>query len=1263
MHQDNLYSNVINSWLKYITLEELSNIKIKSDTLTGHNLYKISDPDHCIFSLDQDKLKITITEESPVSKELIKFFSERSNSQDSSGEARTLELLILFPVVEQKDASSSFYLPIFVLKVQAMIERVFSGEVINDLKKLNSSENESVVRYFSTPSQPLCCEINLEKLTDYLVCKPFFTNVLRMSDDELTELPFGKPLLTFLRELLKQGGNKNFFELLVMLKRWLEDKIPSKWYEVSDYDFIFLWDVVWQEVNVEKIKTQLKILSDKKFDPRSDQESAAYKYLYGKQRENFDDYNTPDDTHWYGTFDEFPLSKGQALVLQKFAKRENLIACQGPPGTGKTTLLMALVADILTRRALSIAVKREDFSSIILVCSTANKAVENAAKDFKSCKKFWFSELHANCGFYFIGGKRENVQDSLNRINVVKEWLLSYEMTDVEEEFREVKAELVKSYEEYEETVRRIKGLKERYANVLLWLDRFNKEKPKVDERKFDLEAGLARMEEVFIKKYGLGEWQLSRDYLLIELEKARRWWELYRSSRLSEKGIVREQFSLLTQRRLKESVISCYSHLKDRSFLRRVIDFFTRQDRKMINDFILEFREIIDITGYEWIQLVERERFISYLEELSGLIKEAEDLSGIDVNDLFLREEFVDEVRRFLSLLDEMSEIRAFEEEMSNLLSDKERIERDLLFSWVKEGVFEYVRRNWEVTRKLFHLSARFLELYAIKHREKVIYCLELFKQLKSEIGGNSWLKVRDEVIKQVGVEEFYRYISLIYPVHFSSLHSSSYIFDDFICPYFGLQEEFLRSGFKPIYLTFIDEAAMALPHLAYPVVYWSNYVIAVGDPLQIPPVVSIDNHTLAVYHDEYYKGIEQNRFSPAMTTVYHRAAKCETGNPTDIGEACFIDYHRRCQEPIARLFAEIAGYKNLEIATPPLRGKDRERLDKMGGKHLLFYDVYGIRGEKRNTNKAEALAIKSLIKKLQKAGYNCEEEVKVITPYRHQEDLLKRELCDEGLLPERNVGTIHKFQGSQGKVVIFSPVIFDKNDSPSFINSTPNILNVAVSRAEHLFIVVGNYKKLSDSKGHLGKVVEACKEWGEIIYGIEFDETEERVRKKEKVISEVNRVLGSYVEIINGPKEHMKVFSELVEAAKKEFVIVCPWVRLYNVKEFSLPYLKRLESKGVKVEVIFGYSEDNYGDDEALEMLKGMRNVFLRKRPNYTHAKVLVADRTIAVIGSFNWLSHMYYKQDLLDYVVLRDETSVIIRNGSVIDKFVRMFGLEKN
>ncbi|MGI2909745.1 AAA domain-containing protein [Tolypothrix sp. VBCCA 56010] len=54
--------------------------------------------------------------------------------------------------------------------------------------------------------------------------------------------------------------------------------------------------------------------------------------------------------------------------------------------------------------------------------------------------------------------------------------------------------------------------------------------------------------------------------------------------------------------------------------------------------------------------------------------------------------------------------------------------------------------------------------------------------------------------------------------------------------------------------------------------------------------------------------------------------------------------------------------------------------------------------------------------------------------------------------------MGTIHTFQGGEKSVIILSTRQCRKEDSLWFINRRPNLLNVAVSRARELFILVGN-------------------------------------------------------------------------------------------------------------------------------------------------------------------------------------------------------------
>ena len=73
----------------------------------------------------------------------------------------------------------------------------------------------------------------------------------------------------------------------------------------------------------------------------------------------------------------------------------------------------------------------------------------------------------------------------------------------------------------------------------------------------------------------------------------------------------------------------------------------------------------------------------------------------------------------------------------------------------------------------------------------------------------------------------------------------------------------------------------------------------------------------------------------------------------------------HRRCQLEIADLFIELANYSGLTVKTEALSQEDREKLDKFGGRHLVFYNVDGTRDRWRNTNTDEVKAIDRILNK----------------------------------------------------------------------------------------------------------------------------------------------------------------------------------------------------------------------------------------------------------------------------------------------------------
>lgn len=53
--------------------------------------------------------------------------------------------------------------------------------------------------------------------------------------------------------------------------------------------------------------------------------------------------------------------------------------------------------------------------------------------------------------------------------------------------------------------------------------------------------------------------------------------------------------------------------------------------------------------------------------------------------------------------------------------------------------------------------------------------------------------------------------------------------------------------------------------------------------------------------------------------------------------------------------------------------------------------------------------------------------------------------------------VGTVHTFQGTERKVILFFSV-YGNEDGCYFINKAPHLMNVAVSRAKDAFLVFGD-------------------------------------------------------------------------------------------------------------------------------------------------------------------------------------------------------------
>ncbi|MEA4848661.1 MAG: AAA domain-containing protein, partial [Clostridiaceae bacterium] len=115
---------------------------------------------------------------------------------------------------------------------------------------------------------------------------------------------------------------------------------------------------------------------------------------------------------------------------------------------------------------------------------------------------------------------------------------------------------------------------------------------------------------------------------------------------------------------------------------------------------------------------------------------------------------------------------------------------------------------------------------------------------------------------------------------------------------------------------------------------------------------------------------------------------------------------------------------------------------------------------------NDKEVMAVLNEIRRLV-IGNDYHGSVGVVTPFRAQADQIRDAIeksrdIKEYLYANNDflVDTVHKFQGDERDVMIFSPVISVGTSSGAigFLNNTGNLFNVAITRARAVLVVIGD-------------------------------------------------------------------------------------------------------------------------------------------------------------------------------------------------------------
>ena len=257
---------------------------------------------------------------------------------------------------------------------------------------------------------------------------------------------------------------------------------------------------------------------------------------------------------------------------------------------------------------------------------------------------------------------------------------------------------------------------------------------------------------------------------------------------------------------------------------------------------------------------------------------------------------------------------------------------------------------------------------------------------------------------------------------------------------------------------LLVIDEASQCDIASALPLLYRAKSAVIIGDPNQLTHISTIpkamDRQLL-----EKYGLLELPRWAYSVNSLFDLASSLVAQN--DI--ITLRDHHRS--------HADIIEFSNEHFYDGKLRVATKyEHLCSVPnrGHGVVWIEVKGAtrrptEGGAVNSPEASAVVDEAL-KLLTDTGFNG--SLGIVTPFRGQANLIRRMLTAraahvaESRLSQVVVDTVHKFQGDESDVMILSPTLSQgvTESATRFVQSNRNLLNVAITRARSLLLIVGD-------------------------------------------------------------------------------------------------------------------------------------------------------------------------------------------------------------
>jgi hypothetical protein len=458
---------------------------------------------------------------------------------------------------------------------------------------------------------------------------------------------------------------------------------------------------------------------------------------------------------------------------------------------------------------------------------------------------------------------------------------------------------------------------------------------------------------------------------------------------------------------------------------------------------------------------------------------------------------------------------------------------------------------------------------------------------------------------------------------------------------------------------LLIVDEAGQVLPEVAGASFALAKSALVIGDTQQIAPISSVPRPVDAanlrdcgLLQSDASMDEPSDRGICSTDGSAMRLAQqaCRVAPYPELEKGLYLFEHRRCYDEIIS-FSNAMCYKG---KLRPLRGRAPEGaiFPALGFLHIDGR-AFSVGSSRSNPLEAQTIAAWLVANRGELEahyGTTLEQIVGIVTPFGRQVREIRDACASRGIAVEAKgrigmtIGTVHALQGAERPVVIFSPV-YSKHADGGFIDASPSMLNVTVSRAKDSFLVFGDMDVFSAAPNGSPRAMLA-----NFLFNSEDNALEFAAEQRADLIQD-----GAGIQMLQDAAAHDTFLLDALAAEGRHYTIVSPWVIAATMERAG--FLAAFEAsiqRGAEIDVYadpllnMAVTPSGLTQIEAVEKMFTRIGVRLHKIPKL-HSKIVAIDADVLCIGSYNWLSadrHGRYA---------RHETSFVYR-GLHLDDEIR-------